>query len=49
MYSKPKRAGRNSVFSHIKQFQYNAQPDAPDPIFAKQLQELLGYSRDTCI
>ncbi len=30
------------MFSHTKQFQYNAQPDAPDPIFAKQMQELLG-------
>jgi Mn-containing catalase len=30
------------VFSHTKQFQYNAKPDNPDPIFAKQMQELLG-------
>jgi Mn-containing catalase len=30
------------VFFHTKQFQYNAKPDAPDPIFAKQMQELLG-------
>jgi Mn-containing catalase len=30
------------VFFHTKQFQYNARPDAPDPIFAKQMQELLG-------
>jgi Mn-containing catalase len=30
------------VFSHTKQFQYNAKPDAPDPIFAKQMQEILG-------
>jgi Mn-containing catalase len=30
------------LFSHTKQFQYNAKPDAPDPIFAKQMQELLG-------
>jgi Mn-containing catalase len=30
------------VFFHTKQFQYNATPDAPDPIFAKQMQELLG-------
>ena len=30
------------MFFHTKQFQYNAKPDAPDPIFAKQLQEILG-------
>ena len=30
------------MFFHTKQFQYNATPDAPDPIFAKQMQELLG-------
>jgi Mn-containing catalase len=30
------------LFFHTKQFQYNAKPDAPDPIFAKQMQELLG-------
>jgi Mn-containing catalase len=30
------------LFSHTKQFQYNAKPHAPDPIFAKQMQELLG-------
>jgi Mn-containing catalase len=30
------------VFFHTKQFQYNAKPDDPDPIFAKQMQELLG-------
>ena len=30
------------MFSHTKQFQYNAKPDGPDPIFAKQMQELLG-------
>ena len=30
------------MFSHTKQFQYNAKPDSPDPIFAKQMQELLG-------
>jgi Mn-containing catalase len=30
------------VFSHTKRFQYNAKPDAPDPIFAKQMQELIG-------
>ncbi len=30
------------MFFHTKQFQYNAKPDNPDPIFAKQMQELLG-------
>ncbi|MDP9480626.1 MAG: manganese catalase family protein [Actinomycetota bacterium] len=30
------------MFSHTKQFQYNAKPDNPDPIFAKQMQEILG-------
>ncbi len=30
------------MFFHTKQFQYNAKPDAPDPIFAKQMQEILG-------
>ncbi len=30
------------MFFHTKQFQYNAKPDRPDPIFAKQMQELLG-------
>ena len=30
------------MFFHTKQYQYNAEPNAPDPIFAKQLQELLG-------
>ena len=30
------------MFFHTKQFQYNAKPDAPDPVYAKQLQELIG-------
>lgn len=30
------------MFFHTKQYQYNAKPEAPDPIFAKQMQELLG-------
>ncbi len=30
------------MFFHTKQFQYNAKPENPDPIFAKQMQELLG-------
>jgi Mn-containing catalase len=32
------------LFSHTKRFQYNAKPDAPDPVYAKQLQELIGGS-----
>ena len=31
-----------TLFSHTKQFQYNAKPDDPDPVFAKQMQELIG-------
>jgi Mn-containing catalase len=30
------------VYLHTKKLQYNAKPDAPDPIFAKQMQEILG-------
>jgi Mn-containing catalase len=30
------------LFSHTKRLQYNAKPDAPDPLFAKQMQELIG-------
>jgi Mn-containing catalase len=30
------------VFFHTKQLQYNAKPERPDPVFAKQLQEVLG-------
>jgi Mn-containing catalase len=30
------------VFYHIKELQYQAKPDRPDPLFAKQLQEVLG-------
>ena len=30
------------MFFRTNRFQYNAKPDAPDPIFAKQLQEVLG-------
>jgi Mn-containing catalase len=30
------------VFFHTKQYQYNAAPEKPDPVFAKQMQELLG-------
>lgn len=30
------------MFLHDKRLQYNAKPDAPDPLFAKKLQEVLG-------
>jgi len=30
------------MFFHIKELQYSAKPDKPDPLFAKQMQELLG-------
>ncbi len=30
------------MFSHDKRLQYHAKPDAPDPLFAKRLQEVIG-------
>ena len=30
------------MFFHVKELQYDAKPDKPDPIYAKRLQELLG-------
>ncbi|MGD6965744.1 manganese catalase family protein [Rossellomorea vietnamensis] len=30
------------MFYHVKELQYQAKPDRPDPLFAKQLQEVLG-------
>ncbi|MFS0673485.1 manganese catalase family protein [Ornithinibacillus sp. 179-J 7C1 HS] len=30
------------MFYHIKELQYNAKPDRPDPVYAKKLQEVLG-------
>lgn len=30
------------IFYHIKELQYQAKPERPDPIFAKKLQEVLG-------
>ncbi|WP_090740783.1 manganese catalase family protein [Mesobacillus persicus] len=30
------------MFYHVKELQYHAKPERPDPIFAKQLQEILG-------
>ncbi|MCC2251405.1 manganese catalase family protein [Virgibacillus sp. AGTR] len=30
------------MFYHVKELQYHAKPDRPDPVFAKKLQEILG-------
>ncbi|OYD06637.1 manganese catalase family protein [Paludifilum halophilum] len=30
------------MFYHIKELQYEAKPDRPDPVYAKKLQEILG-------
>lgn len=30
------------MFIHVKELQYNAKPDKPDPVYAKKLQEILG-------
>lgn len=30
------------MFFHIKELQYEAKPDRPDPVFARKLQEILG-------
>ncbi|CDO02448.1 putative manganese catalase [Oceanobacillus picturae] len=30
------------MFYHVKDLQYHAKPDRPDPVFAKKLQEVLG-------
>ena len=30
------------MFYHVKELQYDARPDKPDPIYARRLQELLG-------
>lgn len=30
------------MFYHVKELQYNAKPSAPDPVYAKKLQEVLG-------
>jgi Mn-containing catalase len=34
--------GGNKMFFHVKELQYNAKPDRPDPVYAKKLQEILG-------
>ena len=30
------------MFNHTKKLQYESRPDRPDPVYAKQLQEVLG-------
>ncbi|WP_077622221.1 manganese catalase family protein [Sediminibacillus massiliensis] len=30
------------MFYHVKELQYRAKPDCPDPVFARKLQEILG-------
>lgn len=30
------------MFFHVKELQYQAAPERPDPIYAKKLQEILG-------
>ncbi|WP_018922091.1 manganese catalase family protein [Salsuginibacillus kocurii] len=30
------------MFYHVKELQYHAKPECPDPVFAKKLQEILG-------
>ena len=34
--------GGDRLFYHVKELQYHAKPERPDPIFATQLQEVLG-------
>lgn len=34
------------MFFHIKELQYEAKPDRPDPVFARKLQEILGGQFD---
>ena len=30
------------MFFHVKEMQFDARPERPDPVYAKRLQELLG-------
>ena len=30
------------MFFHRSELQYHAKPESPDPVFAKQVQELIG-------
>lgn len=34
--------GGDSMFYHVKELQYRAKPERPDPVYAKKLQEILG-------
>src|SRR5690554_2512068 len=34
--------GGSVMFYHVKELQYNAKPDRPDPVYARKLQEVLG-------
>jgi Mn-containing catalase len=34
--------GGISMFFHVKELQYEAKPERPDPVYAKKLQEILG-------
>src|SRR5690349_2034117 len=34
--------GSRVMFYHVKELQYQAKPERPDPIYARRLQELLG-------
>jgi len=36
------RTGGNEMFFHVKELQYHAKPERPDPLYAKKLQEILG-------
>src|SRR5690606_18871022 len=38
----PRGREGDAMFLRTKQFQYNARPDRPDPIYARKLQEVLG-------
>jgi hypothetical protein len=40
--SNPLSRRHNLMFVHDKRLQYNARPSKPDPVYAKQLQEVLG-------
>ena len=39
--SGPQRNGEK-MFFHVKELQYQAMPERPDPVYAKKLQEILG-------
>ena len=39
---RPREKRREDVVFHVKELQYQAMPERPDPVFAKKLQEILG-------